>query len=486
MFFLFPIGNDISVRRLPRITLAIIILNVLIFLLFSLPANVRLNNRSTELRHRMNDILMRYFNEECRQGKYEYSNNGLNKFVSDFENGEILDSDNPDYYSYLQMKYEYNALINRNINYKFGYIPARPTPITIISHMFLHGGFMHLLGNMWFLWLVGISLEDRWGRWYYLIFYLLSGIFAVTIYGFATAMKTIPLIGASGAIAGLMGAFMVRFYNSKIRYFWFFLLFIKPYWGIFEITSWFAMGLWFLNQVLQQTLFSGKSHVAFLAHIYGFIFGVGVALILKYTGIEDKFIKETVLKEKSKDKHNPLVAEAQDSVDNGNYREAIEKLEKAIVLNPDNIPARLKVMDLYEQYERDKFKSFEHFIKLLNVFIKKNDAVNFMLQFENYIDRFQNTALPERIQFFLGYAYSINNKHLQAIEEYKKFTQRYPQSHLVPKALLNAAKIYIYKTNEIQIGEKLLFVILKRYPNLEWKQNVEDEIKKIQSGKNQK
>ncbi|HDS09424.1 MAG TPA: rhomboid family intramembrane serine protease, partial [Firmicutes bacterium] len=408
MFFILPIGSDISVRRLPKITLAIIIINLLVFLFLTLPGNARLNTRGNQLNREMHDILMRYFMEECRQGNYEYNNPGFRVFSEDFQEGKIIDPESEDYLTYIALRDELDSLLNSHVTFKYGYIPEKPKLSSIIGHMFLHGGFLHIIGNMWFLWLVGINLEDRWGRWYYLAFYLMSGVFSVILYGIFTVNKGIPLIGASGAVAGLMGAFMVRFYNSKMKFFWFLWLFIRPFWGTFEITAWFAMGLWFLHQILQHVFMSAASNVAFLAHIFGFIFGLVIALGLKFSGIENKFIKESVLKEKAKDVHNPLVAEAQDSLEKGNYTEAMEKIEGAIKMNPENIPARLKAIEIYEGYVRDKKKSYYHFLKLLEISVKKNDPVNFMLQFENYNAYFPDLVLPEKIQYFLAYSYNIS------------------------------------------------------------------------------
>ena len=104
---------------------------------------------------------------------------------------------------------EYSKLAASSITQQYAFIPAHPKPIAYISSTFLHGGWLHLIGNMWFLWLAGFVLEDVWGRPLYLIFYFVAGIAVATqLDGWANPGSIVPTLGASGAIAGLMGAFL--------------------------------------------------------------------------------------------------------------------------------------------------------------------------------------------------------------------------------------------------------------------------------------
>jgi hypothetical protein len=107
----------------------------------------------------------------------------------------------------------------------YAFVPAHPKPLSYITSMFLHTGWLHLLGNMWFLWLAGFILEDRWGRVIYPIFYLLAGIAASLFHVLFYHGSLAPVLGASGAIAALMGGFLVRFPKLKIEMMWFMLIF---------------------------------------------------------------------------------------------------------------------------------------------------------------------------------------------------------------------------------------------------------------------
>ena len=139
-----------------------------------------------------------------------------------------------------------------------------------------------MIGNMWFLYLVGSSIEDIWGRRYFVSLYLASGLLACTLHGLVYQGSDIPVVGASGAIAGLMGAFMIRNYRVRMRFFYFFLIFIYPLYGTFYLRAYVALGGWFIMQLLFGTISLGAgAGVAYWAHIGGFLAGAGLILVLR-------------------------------------------------------------------------------------------------------------------------------------------------------------------------------------------------------------
>ena len=137
--------------------------------------------------------------------------------------------------------------------------------------MFLHGGFWHILGNMWFLYIFGDNVEDRLGSFYYSVFYLLCGLVSGLFHFVLNSHSTIPTIGASGAIAGIMGAYFVLYPRSRILTL--IPIIIIP-WFI-EIPAVFFLGFWFLFQLFNAMFVGGMAGgIAWSAHIGGFIFGV--------------------------------------------------------------------------------------------------------------------------------------------------------------------------------------------------------------------
>ena len=166
--------------------------------------------------------------------------------------------------------------------YVYGVVPAQFTWPTLITSMFLHGGWMHVIGNMWYLWIFGDNVEDRLGHAGYIIFYLLCGIVAAFGQIVIDPTSTLPTIGASGAIAGVMGAYFVLYPRSRV-------LTLVPlilWWEMFELPAIVLLGFWFLMQLFSAAGSiavtagtHGSGGVAFMAHVAGFVFG-GVSMVV--------------------------------------------------------------------------------------------------------------------------------------------------------------------------------------------------------------
>jgi membrane associated rhomboid family serine protease len=155
-------------------------------------------------------------------------------------------------------------------------IPIRIThghrTITLLTSMFMHGGWMHIIGNMIYLWAFGPEIEDAMGSARFLLFYLAGGLVAMMAQVAADPFSSIPVLGASGAIAAVMGAFVVTFPRDRIRTVLFFLIFFR----VTYIPAVLLIGFWFLMQVLNfgSVAEVQTGGVAYLAHIAGFVFGV--------------------------------------------------------------------------------------------------------------------------------------------------------------------------------------------------------------------
>lgn len=183
------------------------------------------------------------------------------------------------------------ALFNFRSDYydivrQFGYIPTEAVSYTYLTSLFLHASWGHLLGNMLFLYITGDNVEDKLGHFGYLIFYLFCGAAACYAHGAIASpeLKNIPTIGASGAISAVLGAYVLFFPKNKIKFFYFILIIIFPKWGFFRLTSFWAIGLWFLMQLFYHAS-SNMSPVAYGAHIGGFIWGAVICGLLVLTGV---------------------------------------------------------------------------------------------------------------------------------------------------------------------------------------------------------
>jgi membrane associated rhomboid family serine protease len=175
------------------------------------------------------------------------------------------------------------AVIPRELSASFAGTPVNqtvPEILTLITSQFLHGGFMHIAGNMLFLWTFGNNIEDDLGHVKFIIFYLVCGILAGLTHWVFGMQSTIPTVGASGAIAGVMGAYIIKYPKAKI-------LTLLPLGIIFttvRIPAVYFLGFWFLQQAISSVASLGmsgaSSGVAYWAHAGGFVFGAILGPIL--------------------------------------------------------------------------------------------------------------------------------------------------------------------------------------------------------------
>lgn len=163
---------------------------------------------------------------------------------------------------------------------------AAPSPVpavlTLLTCTFLHGGWLHFLGNMWFLWVFGDNVEDRLGHFWFLAFYLLGGVGASLAHYVTDPMSSVPTLGASGAIAAVMGAYMVLYPHARVLTLIPIFIFIQLLW----LPAPFFLGIWFLIQLVQgvgQVTMSSATGVAWWAHIGGFAFGAIAAWLMHKT-----------------------------------------------------------------------------------------------------------------------------------------------------------------------------------------------------------
>ena len=163
--------------------------------------------------------------------------------------------------------------IGRSMVYMYGFVPAEFNPLTIFTSMFMHGGFAHIIGNMWFLYIFGDNVESILGHVKYFMFYLACGIGAALAQFFVEPASQVPMIGASGAVAGVLGAYMIRFPKARVHVLAVIIIFITT----FVVPAQIVLGLWFLMQLsggLGSLGVDTTGGVAWFAHIGGFIIGV--------------------------------------------------------------------------------------------------------------------------------------------------------------------------------------------------------------------
>jgi membrane associated rhomboid family serine protease len=170
----------------------------------------------------------------------------------------------------------------------YGLVPERFSWMNVLTSMFLHGGWMHLIGNMWFLWIFGDNIEDILGHGKYLGFYLASGVVAALTQTLLTSDPRVPMVGASGAIAGVMGAYIVKFPHSRILS----LVTIVFFFTTVEIPAWIMLIYWFATQFFNGVgsiaTHASQGGVAFFAHVGGFVTG---AVLVNVMAPRDRYTR---------------------------------------------------------------------------------------------------------------------------------------------------------------------------------------------------
>lgn len=292
---LLPIGHEeTTVRRMPWVTLTIIGLCVVAFVLTLIAPSGERRVAAAEFRALEYFFAHPYLELDPQLKGYTYYS---------LKQLEAQESSPPENYEQQQIEQrELDDLVdafftarNDTPYYHWGLVPTDQRAITWLTHMLLHVGLLHLFGNLFILYLAGPPLEDAWGRPAFAIFYVVSGVVAAFFFIAGHSGINEPLVGASGAISGVMGAFAVRYWRTRITFFYF-VFFIRIYTGTFAAPAWLMLGLWVLIQLAFAsgwwafTSFGDMGDVAFEAHIAGFMFGVAVAFLVKKFALEEKFV----------------------------------------------------------------------------------------------------------------------------------------------------------------------------------------------------
>ena len=221
-----------------------------------------------------------------------------------------------------------------------GFLPSEPSAWGLLAHMFMHAGWMHLIGNLFMLFIAGPALEDRWGRALFGAGYAVAGLGGALLFSAFTQDPTVPLVGASGAISGVFGAFLVRFWSTQIRFWYFFWFGFRIWTGTFERPAYLMLPLWLANELFQAWLSHAvgvSSGVANTAHIGGFAVGAGLALAVKASQLDMRIDRE--IDALTSAQGNVAVGEALALREQGDLRGAIQSLAAIVKKSPRDAEA---------------------------------------------------------------------------------------------------------------------------------------------------
>jgi membrane associated rhomboid family serine protease len=448
--------QNMSARRWPVVTITLIVLNVLAFLL----TMETMEKQSPEFGQVKAHILVLAASHPDLKltpaaqdlvDNFRKTNESEWKMVQN-PNHEVIDGWDAkmrlvDETSALQAEMdslceEYATMSTASLTEKYAFVPAHPAPISYLTATFLHGGWLHLIGNMWFLWLAGFVLEDVWGRPLFTIFYLVAGAAALQIHAWMNVGSVVPCLGASGAVAGLMGAFLVRFPKMKIEMGWL----IGFRFRRFTAEALWLLPLWLLMEVFYGTLFGKASGTAHWAHVGGFVFGALVAVGLKYSGLEHQVEKS--VEQKIDPNGNLEVDRANDLMQQGKLDEAMSSLSATLAVRPDSLDALRMQREIY--FRRNQLEPYlEATMKLCNAYVKQRSTDAALEMYEEYRQG-GGGEFPAAAWLTLCRSLEEAEYYDRSLKEYEKVIAAYPSAPQSIMAQLGAARVCLKRLGRPQ------------------------------------
>lgn len=369
---------------------------------------------------------------------------------------------------------QYEKLSAASLAEQYAFVPAHPKPISYLTANFLHGGWLHLIGNMWFLWLAGFVLEDAWGRPLYAIVYLIAGAAALQFHTWLNPGSLVPTLGASGAVAALMGAFLVSFPKMKIRMMW--IIFFRRY--SFNAPAYALLPVWLLMEVFYGSLFGHMSGTAHWAHVGGFLFGAAAALALRYSGLEHKMNKS--IEEQVSWQNDFEIVEASDLLDKGQLDQALPILKEYLVKNPDSVDACSLLREVHwRKTDIPLYLAYTERLCKLHLAARQSKAA--WQDYEEFLQQ-GGTKLPAQTWLDLCRAPEEEGAYERALSEYEKLAAAYPAERQSLMARLAAARICLKRLNRPQEALKLYeSVASSPIPHLDLEPNIQSGLREARA-----
>jgi membrane associated rhomboid family serine protease len=476
-------------RRWPVISLALIVINFVVFL----GTHARMDEqgpRRIEVRNHI--LLLSAMHPELRMTpevqdfvtSFQQHNPALwrkvqspQREVADVWDAKIRMLDDPDKLQEEMdsLSLQFTEVEHASILTQYAFVPAHPRPITYITSVFLHAGWLHIIFNMWFLWLAGVVLEDTWGRIIYPIFYLLAGAAASQFHAWTNPGSLTAALGASGAVAALMGAFLVRFPTTRVEMLWLFGFGFRSY--RFWARAYWLLPLWFLSEVFSGALFGAGSGVAHWAHVGGFAFGALAALGIRYSGLEHHANK--AIEAKVSWTADTAIVEATEQMNEGKLDEAITTLRGYLGTKPDSLEAYTLLPQLYWR-KNDIPKYHESITKLCQLHLKAQEHEAAWTDYQEFTNS-GGQKLPASMWLELCRSAEGQQHFDRAVQEYDKLARAYPTERQSLLALMAAGRLSLKKLN--RPAEALRFYQAASdspVPHLDWATNIQTGIQGAQ------
>ena len=487
---LIPIRHEnMTARRWPVITLALIAINVVVFL-FTISS---IDNEGPALGDLKSHILIlaalhpelkmtpaaQHLVDSFKQSHPEAWKQVQNPYrdIIDSDDAKIKMTDDAS-----KLQDDMNALNDQfakvsgsSIIEHYAFVPANPTAISYLTANFLHGGWMHIIGNMWFLWLAGFVLEDVWGRWLYAAFYLVAGVAALQFHAWSNPGSTTAMLGASGAVAALMGAFLFRFPKMKIEMASMFTFRFRIY--RFKAAAYWLLPLWLLIEIFYGSM-GMSGGVAHWAHVGGFLFGAIAALAIQHSGLEQK--ANQAIEEKLSWSSDPEIEKANEMMEHGELPEAITLLTGLVATKPNSLDAWSSLRQVYHR-QSDAKAYLEATIKTCSLHLKAHEVEAAFQDYAEFVDA-GGGKMPAATWLELCKGAEEKQEFGRAFTEYQQLAQAYPAERQALTAQLSAARLCLKRLNRPQDALAIYqAAAASPIPHLDWEQHIQSGIKEAKA-----
>ena len=461
---LIPVAHEnLRGRRWPYVTIAIIGLNFIVFLFTILPMQKEMarigqaqlkillfNIRYPDATMSADASHMVFYIKHEQPEEYAEFADTIRQNLDKLGDSELTAALKPEDAQAQMDKLcaDYDTARDGTIMWDFAFHPYHPKPWSYITAAFLHGGWLHIIFNMWFLWLAGTILEDAWGRVVYPIFYLVCGVFASMCHAMIFSGSMMPVVGASGAIAGLMGAFLARFPKTKIKMMWIF-FWMRPF--KFDVPAYVVLPLWLGIQLAWGISAPNEGGVAYWAHVGGFAFGMIGAVLIRATGIEKKM--DQAIESKVSLAVSPHIANAAEWLEQKRPDYAIAELELELKEHPDSIEA-LELMLRAQEKTNNPEAMKPTLASLVRNYVAAGDRQQALAYYDQYLN-LGGEHLPRGVWLEICRFYLAEEIWSRAADEFEKFAQvNYLERSGVP-AMVSAAQIYLKQLHRHDKAEQL-------------------------------
>lgn len=356
-------------------------------------------------------------------------------------------------------QYERSGIIER-----FAFYPYKKDFYRYVTANFLHAGWFALLLDMWFLWLAGTVLEDAWGRIVYPLFFLAACVVSLLTHSLLHPSDVRFVIGPAGAIAALMGAFLVRFPKARIDFLLIWIYMVRPRFNRFKVPAYVILSLWLVMQIVLAAVVGTEGDVAYTALIGGFVFGVAGALVLRVSGVEKDL--DSAIEAKVSWSADPRIVEAGELLKT-QPDAAIQKLQSVLREKPDMIEAWNLLVPAYWQ-KQDIAAHNAALATLCRLHIK---AKEMDVAWQNYEEFSRNGGekLPAAEWMELCRWLEKQENWERCAQEYEKYARAYPADRLSVYAFIAAARLLLSKlSNRGEAARLYREAEASPVPHLDW------------------